>query len=198
MNAELLAEFSTRYRSFAFVAICAGCFLLVLGVGSYIYFFAKIYFFTGSEPKFKPSDVQAGSLLASGLLLMLACFSPWIREKTLNEEVELALSEQAQSYADQIESLKNDLRSTKSANLVSKPNPDLDRILTAFFQEWSRYGFNVARLKKWGAGKEGFEELKNFKDSEIGDSLNRLVAQEVVRTRLSRRGSVLYQIKNTG
>ena len=192
MHPELLAEFSIRSRSFAIVAVCACFFLFVLGVASYVYFFAV------TKPKFNPSDVQAGFLLASGLLLMLACSSPWMQEKTLNQDLELALSDQAQSYADQIESLKDKLRSTNSANLVSKSNPVLDKLLTAFFQKWSRYGFNVARIKNWGAAKDGFEELKNVDESEIRDALNRLVAEKVVKTRLSRRGSVLYQIKNTG
>ena len=186
MNPELLTEFSRRSRFFAVAGITIGSLLIVGGA------FCYAYFLFNTNTKLTPNELQAGSLLASGLILVLACCSPWMQDSIAREKMETALARQSKEYAKEIVSLRKRINMNElDAN--SSDRSDLSDLLKKFFRKWDRYGFNIPRIINWGGRREEFEKFRNTSKAELQEALNLLVADGVVRTRLSKNGNVLYQ-----
>ena len=188
MNPEILTEYSSRSKWFAIPVAVIGTAIMIFGIWSYVNFW---HF---PETPYTPNELQSGFLCTFGLVLLLACLFPWLRDSTVLENADLTLGQQAQLYADEIETLKERLR---DANLAPDLDSNLQELLVRFFRQWSRYGFNVSRIKNWGGQRQGFEVLANTDSGAIHSALNKLVAQGVVRTRMSRKGNVLYQIERS-
>lgn len=81
-------------------------------------------------------------------------------------------------------------RQPRQAQLPTK----LDDLLGEFLCEWSRWGFNVARIRNWGGRQPGFEMLGRASIDEIQGALRRLTSAKVIATFTSKTGSQLYRV----
>ena len=157
-----------------------------------------------------PADLQVEFLLGFGFALLLAVHFPWTKIRIGDLEIERAIEQQIDSAEQEgaelrkiIEDLEGRLREGEHGAGRSKELlMELDRrraqelqhdqLLERFLDQWKTSGFTASRIASWGPGQNGFEALSD-EPAAIRASANRLVAQRKAKTRISRRGNVLYQ-----
>lgn len=123
-----------------------------------------------------------------------------------------------QEYKDELKKLKDNLSeleklkqemlteddlipsSPKDIDSVVPPNmsemDDLSAKLVGFLIKYSRWSFNAARIRRWGANQSGFEIFSSYESSELEKALMNLFNDEKIGCRRSSKGNNLFYAKS--
>ena len=66
-------------------------------------------------------------------------------------------------------------------------------LVLEFLKSWSKYAFNIPRIRNWGATKGGFPELSKLSRRHIEDILTDLEEQGYIYSYTSKKGSMMYK-----
>jgi uncharacterized protein YbcI len=72
---------------------------------------------------------------------------------------------------------------------------NIEQLILQFLKHYSRWFFNASRIRGWGAEQRGYESFRKYSINEIDQYLQRLVAQEKLRVKTSKKGTILYATK---
>lgn len=72
---------------------------------------------------------------------------------------------------------------------------DLTQLTLQFLKEYSRWFFNAARIRGWGAKQSGYKGFSQYSTNEIDQCLQQLFASNKLRVKTSKQGTTLYAVK---
>lgn len=155
-----------------------------------------------------PSELQLGNLVIFSLSVLALVLIPWaslgLRIRKIGAvEFDRVVSGQAKEHIEEfaevrsrIEELEVSMRhsnemATITEGLVAQ---ELHPLLLKFLKETWPKAFSPLRIKKWGTHQPGYENLAQYSQAEIRISLQDMVSEERVVTRVSRLGNTLYKL----
>lgn len=80
-------------------------------------------------------------------------------------------------------------------DVSAREGVDLRQELTRFLKVHDRWSFSSLRIANWGARQKGFESLGAFTTDQIKSELEKMTTDDIVSTRLSKKGGTLYRLK---
>ena len=193
-----------------FFTILGGSLILLGGI-------IIIMYVVNCYPDFKlePSKVGTDFIIGMGVFIILVVHLPWSKFKFGGFEIEKAIQEQAQDYSIEIEKLEKELNeykiilkevnkgpdvSEKFKNIIeSSEKSTLNREeekeqLIRLLSKWPTYGFTASRIITLAKEMTGYDNLKVMRPSQIRIVADELIRVGKVRTRVSGKGNLLYQI----
>ncbi|OZB95776.1 hypothetical protein BBP29_19810 [Alteromonas macleodii] len=168
-----------------------------------------IWFFLNSEPRLpSPKDLSITSLFIFSISSLIIVWVPWanlgvkitkiggIEFKDIVEEQASEHAEEISDLIDRIELLESQIR--QSDSLISfveqADEPELRKELLRFLQAYSQWSFSPSRIKAWGSKQAGFTSLGKYETSFIRLTLQKMVAEDILVTRISKKGNTLYRV----
>lgn len=70
----------------------------------------------------------------------------------------------------------------------------LRTILLEFLTKYKKWAFSPSRIRVWGSKQQGFSSLSSYEHPFIRSSLQKLVSEGKLETRVSKKGNTLYRI----
>ena len=138
-----------------------------------------------------PAALNVDTLLVSGVGLILAFNLPWTRISFGGVEIEQQYQEEIEECVLELGKLSKELQEHEKDN-TDKTNRM--KLVKKFLAKYSTWGFTISRILAWGPSQEGFKDLEKMNRTELRRVLAELVRDGTVRTRLSKRGNLLYQM----
>ena len=71
--------------------------------------------------------------------------------------------------------------------------PELRDLLLEFLTKYKKWSFSPSRIKSWGTQQQGFSKLSSFEHRAIRSTLQSMVAENLLETRLSKKGNTLFR-----
>ena len=155
-----------------------------------------------------PKDLGLTPLIIFAMSGLVILWTPWKKlgirvTKIGGLEFEKIVQEQANEHVEEqndlnkrIEFLENHIQN-QDATLVFTDRarePELREMLKNFLTEYSTWAFSPARIKAWGAMQKGYENLTQFESPLIRNTLQKMVSDGELVTRVSKKGNTLYRI----
>jgi uncharacterized caspase-like protein len=72
---------------------------------------------------------------------------------------------------------------------------ELTQLTLQFLKQYSRWSFNAARIRGWGAEQSGYEAFSQYSTNEIDQCLQQLFTSSKLRVKTSKKGTKLYAFK---
>lgn len=183
---------------------------LVIFFGATLIFVAWGYCSFVQDPSDQMSPRQLGLptiFVFSGTALFLLLV-PWQKlglrlKRFAGFEFERIVETQANEHAeelaeidDRIESLESAVRGVHEGIQLGEiyHEPALREELLEFFKKHHTSAFSPLRIRQWGAKQTGFEQLANYDPAFLRSTLRKLVAEGVLETTISAKGSTLYRL----
>lgn len=155
-----------------------------------------------------PNELGLSSIFLFSVSALLLVWIPWSRlgiriSKIGGIEFKQIVQEQASEHAeelsylvDRIESLEAQVR--KSDEMVefteSFEEPQLRKLLLDFLTKYKEWSFSPSRIRAWGSKQQGFSSLSKYEHPFIRSTLQKMVADNLLETRISKKGNTLYRI----
>ena len=155
-----------------------------------------------------PKDLGLTPLIIFSLTALIVTWTPWKKlgvrvSKIGGLEFEKIVQEQAAEHIEdqndlnkRIKSLENQLLkldSTLEFTDQSKED-ELSILLLDFLTQYSTWAFSPARIRAWGSVQPGHDKLVNFTLQLIRSTLQKMVFDGVLVTRVSKKGNTLYRV----
>ncbi|MEH6548282.1 MAG: hypothetical protein V7701_17735 [Sneathiella sp.] len=108
-------------------------------------------------------------------------------------------SENAEEFSylqDRIEYLEGKLHSMDELAVFHEKfeGPELRNLLLEFLDNYKIWSFSPSRIMSWGAQQQGFSALSSYEHRRIRSTLQSMVAETLLETRVSKKGNTLYRI----
>ena len=157
-----------------------------------------------------PKDLGLTQIFLFSVAALIIVWVPWQRlgiriTKIGGIEFEKIVAEQASEHAedlsylyDRIEALEVGLRRTDEMADITEQfkEPDLRSLLVDFLTKYDTWAFPPSRIRAWGAQQQGFSALSGYEHPFIRSTLQKLVSENILETRVSKKGNTLYRIQN--
>lgn len=168
-----------------------------------------IYRYLDSPGTFaSPSDLGLNSLFLFSISALFIVWMPWstlglritkIGGIEFKEIVAGQASEHAEEISylqDRIETLEAKVRSLHGITefLESFEEPKLRKLLIDFLTKYKDWSFSPSRIRAWGSQQKGFAELANYEHPFVRSTLQKMVSDGLLETRISKKGSTLYRV----
>ncbi len=189
---------------------CLRCILTAISALLIFVTSVSIVLFVVNKKSFPaPEELESSFLLALAIGVLLVLYVPWQRISIAGVEIERELQEQAKDFREQDENSSKQIERLQKENAELRKNPaelqllqkeqkqkeQEEMLILKFLNEWSSWGFTPLRIKNRGGKESGYEELGKLSTSRIRVILSNLVADGMVRLRVSRNGNILYQAR---
>ncbi len=149
-----------------------------------------------------PGKFGLSTLLIFSLTLLLIVNLPW---KKLGLRItKIGMIELAQTIKGQAKNVSKDIAELqvkidevgkKAGGTGIIEDNNLADLLIKFLTEYHSWSFSPLRIKNWGASKKDYYSFNDHTLDQIKTELRRLLANDKVSTRISRKGNTLYRIK---
>lgn len=206
---EELSESSKSFEIPYWLRILSGIISISLFISCLI-LYAK--YIANPENSASPDSLGLSAVLIFSLSFLFFVAFPWrkfgIRIKKIGAiEFEEIVSTQATEHAeemsylqDRIDSLEASLRRLDDTTQIQESFQEhgLKELLLDFLEKFDRWAFSPSRIKVWGSKQEGFDSFKNYPHPFIRNTLQKLVAEGKLETRISKKGNTLYRISRKG
>lgn len=160
---------------------------------------------TGSA---SPKELELTTILLFSIMALIVVLVPWeklgiritkiggIEFKDIVREQATEHAEEISYLEDRIEALEAKVRSTDELAEFSEgfKEPELRKQLIAFLTKYREWAFSPSRIRVWGSKQQGFSALSNFDHIFIRRTLQKLVSEGLLETRISKKGNTLYRI----
>ena len=103
-----------------------------------------------------------------------------------------------QSYLeDRIEFLEAHIRKVEDVSVFTEnfQEPELRKQLLTFLTKYNEWAFSPSRIRAWGSQQQGYSAFANYEHPLIRSTLQKMVSENIIETRISKRGNTLYRIK---
>ena len=156
----------------------------------------------------KPSDLGLSSVFLFSISALFLTWMPWQTlgmriSKIGGIEFKQIVEEQASEHAEEISYLENRVEVLEgklrelggiTAMVESFEEPKLRQLLLDFLTKYKEWAFSPARIRLWGSRQQGFSSLANYEHPFIRSTLQKLVSEGLLETRISNKGNTLYRI----
>jgi hypothetical protein len=155
-----------------------------------------------------PSDLGLNSIFFFSVSALFVVWTPWhtlglritkIGGIEFTEIVAGQASEHAEEISylqDRIETLEANVRSLNGITelVESFEEPNLRKLLTDFLTKYKEWAFSPSRIRAWGSRQQGFAELAKYEHPFVRSTLQKMVADGLLETRISKKGNTLYRV----
>lgn len=206
------------------VLLCISAVLLLTCVcGVLLQVFGGIEIVVNESSKFSwaaPDGVGFGVLVPVGLFATILLALPWEDEDiritqigpiALEKKIEGQAKEQEIELAEiqeEIEVLRRKLIAKHSSDASTSARDsyaedrlmeddkitELEALIVKFLSENKRWAFSPSRIRNYASTKPGYSELGKVSTTQLRFALRRLVKQQVLVTRVSKKGNTLYRV----
>ena len=168
-----------------------------------------VYLYIGDTKNYPaPKELGLSGVFLFFVTLLILIWIPWdklglritkIGGIEFKEIVAGQASENAEEFSyleDRIEYLETKLHSMDSLAQFHETfeRPEVRELLLEFLTKYKQWSFSPSRIKSWGAHQQGFAKLSSYEHRLIRSTLQSLVADNLLETRLSKKGNTLYRI----
>lgn len=155
-----------------------------------------------------PNNLGLNSIFLFSITAVILVWIPWQRlgikiTKIGGIEFGEIAAKQASEHAedltylqDRIESLEENARKSDSTLFITEhlKEPELRDLLIRFLTTYNKWAFSPSRIKAWGVQQQGFSELAGYDHPFIRTTLQKMVAENILETRVSKQGNTLFRI----
>lgn len=155
-----------------------------------------------------PKELGLSSILLFSISALIVVWIPWERlgiriSKIGGIEFKEIVQEQASEHAeelsylvDRIESLETHVRKVDGISDLteSSQEPELRKLLMQFLTKYKDWAFSPSRIRAWGSQQQGFSSLADYKYPFIRGTLQKMVSENILETRISKKGNTLYRV----
>ncbi|WP_415883804.1 hypothetical protein ACMXYN_04645 [Neptuniibacter sp. PT8_73] len=168
-----------------------------------------VYRYTEAPETFaSPKELGVSSVFLFFTTLLILIWIPWEKlglkiTKIGGIEFKEIVAEQASENAEEfgyfenrIEFLEQKVHSMNEVDqlMESFHNPELKNLLLDFLTKYQKWSFSPSRIVAWGAQQQGFSALSNYEHRRVKSALQTMLTENLVETRLSKKGNTLYRI----
>jgi len=157
-----------------------------------------------------PAEIGITPIFIFSITILVALWVPWQQlgvriTKIGGIEFEKIVAEQASEHAeevtylqDRIETLEKHVhRLDETSELIGYfAEPELRELLLKFLTQHSKWAFSPTRIRAWGSKQQGFSALETYDYHFIRTTLQKMVSNNILETRISKKGNTLYRIPN--
>ena len=72
--------------------------------------------------------------------------------------------------------------------------PQLRELLTQFLTKYKKWAFSPSRIRAWGSQQQGFSGFSAYEYPFVRSTLQKMVSENILETRVSKKGNTLYRI----
>ncbi|WP_104401808.1 hypothetical protein [Vibrio penaeicida] len=155
-----------------------------------------------------PKDLGLSGIFMFSISALFVVWVPWakigvriskIGGVEFTDIVQGQASEHAEELSyleDRIEYLEAKVKENDELAVLMDPPREivLKELLLKFLQQYSEWAFSPARIRVWGSKQQGFSSLASYEHPLIRSSLQKLVSEGKLETRVSKKGHTLYRI----
>ncbi len=155
-----------------------------------------------------PKELGLSGIFLFSVSALFLVWVPWAKlgiriSKIGGIEFKEIVQEQASEHAeelsyleDRIESLEALIRRTDEMVEFSESfqEPDLRKLLLEFLTKYKEWAFSPSRIRAWGSKQQGFSALSNYEHPFIRSTLQKMVSENILETRISKKGNTLYRV----
>jgi hypothetical protein len=155
-----------------------------------------------------PKDLGLSGIFLFSVSALFLVWIPWSKlgiriSKIGGIEFKEIVQGQASEHAEElsylesrIESLEDQARKDNGMIGVKEgfQEPELRKLLLEFLSKYDKWAFSPSRIRVWGSKQQGFSSFDQYEYPIIRRILQRMVAENVVETRISKNGNTLYRI----
>jgi len=155
-----------------------------------------------------PNDLGLNSIFLFSITSVILVWIPWQRlgikiTKIGGIEFGEIAAKQASEHAEEltylqgrIESLEENARESDSTLFITEhfKEPELKNLLIRFLTTYSKWAFSPSRIKAWGVQQQGFSELSEYDHPFIRTTLQKMVTENILETRVSKKGNTLFRV----
>jgi hypothetical protein len=174
-------------------------------------FFCSIYAYkyVGNPKDYvSPKDLGLSSLFLFSITALFLVWIPWSRlgiriSKIGGIEFKEIVQGQASEHAedisyleDRIESLEAHIRKVDEMSEFTESfqEPELRQQLLTFLTKYKEWAFSPSRIRAWGSQQQGYSALSNYEHPFIRSTLQKMVSENLIETRISKKGNTLYRV----
>ncbi|EKO3965203.1 hypothetical protein KW482_03530 [Vibrio fluvialis] len=180
-------------------------------VGAVLVIFTVVYtrkYLGAPKELASPKELGLSGIFLFSVSALFLVWVPWAKlgiriSKIGGIEFKEIVQEQASEHAeelsyleDRIESLEAQIR--KSDEMVSFvenfKEPDLRKLLLEFLTKYKEWAFSPSRIRAWGSKQQGFSALSSYEHPFIRSTLQKMVSENILETRISKKGNTLYRV----
>jgi hypothetical protein len=182
---------------------------LVFGIPAAVVLILLVRYALRSDAK--PSELGLGAVLIFCLTGLAIVLVPWsilgLRLKKIGPlEFEQVISTQKKEQGESIAFLQNQIDQLKVAvdtrsgaaerieKEIRSARSTVPALVEQLLQRYPGRFFSPYTIKSWGGRQQGFEELGSFDKAEITQALLTMLAENKIRTRISKKGNTLYGV----
>ncbi|MGC3979678.1 MAG: hypothetical protein QM808_00280 [Steroidobacteraceae bacterium] len=188
-------------RWFRFIGVVLAVVLMTPGV---ILIWRQVRVASEAVPATDSGTVQ---LMIAGVIVALASLAPVDKLRLRLRKVgwfefDRVINRQAKEHVDEfvelrarIEELEQRTRGLDEVAPIVEyfTELDLSPLLLRFLSEFRPKAFSPLRIVKWGGVQSGFEGLAKFSQGQVRITLQKMVSQGSVATKVSKLGNTLYR-----
>jgi len=184
---------------------------LASAIGVALIVFCAVYTFMYlSCPKVYASPRELGltGIFLFSISAVLIVWIPWPRlgvriSKIGGIEFKEIVQGQASEHAEEISYLEDRIASLEgrfrekdeTGDMIEAiREPDLRKVLLEFLNKYNDSAFSPSRIRVWGARQPGFKSLSDYDHPFIRRTLQKMVAENILETRISKKGNTLYKV----
>ncbi len=177
--------------------------ILVAALPAYVFVDYVIH----PSKNYLPKEIGASSILIFSFSLIALVWVPWRKmgiSKVGGVEFRDMIQGQASEHAEEIaeiqqrleilESQTKNIDSNSIVNIESAEIDSLKNLLLKFLTQYDKWAFSPARIASWGSKQPGFSELGGYDKYDIRSMLQKMVSENKLETRVSKKGNTLYRI----
>ena len=175
-----------------------------------IYFCIKYFSLYISDPdKYAaPSNLNISTMFIFSMIALCIVWIPWqkmglkitkiggIEFKDIVERQATEHTEELAYLQDRIEDLENQNRENDGISKLRETleEPVLRETLLSFLNKYHKWAFSPSRISVWGAKQQGYSSLSTYTHPMIRNTLQKMVAENELETRISKKGNTLYRV----
>lgn len=183
----------------------------VTAVGAVLVIFTVVYtwkYLGAPNELASPKELGLSGIFLFSVSALFLVWVPWAKlgiriSKIGGIEFKEIVQEQASEHAeelsyleDRIESLEAQIR--KSDEMVgfveNFKEPELRKLLLEFLTKYKEWAFSPSRIRAWGSKQQGFSTLSSYEHPFIRSTLQKMVSENILETRISKKGNTLYRV----
>jgi hypothetical protein len=180
------------------------CSIAIIGACTFLF----IEYIHDPDTYAKPSDLGLSSIFLFSISALFLVWIPWqslgmritkiggIEFKEIVEEQATEHAEEISYLQSRVEMLEGKVRQIVGITEMVETfeEPHLRKILLDFLTKYKDWAFSPARIRIWGAQQQGFSSLANYEHPFLRSTLQKMVSEGLLETRISKKGNTLYRI----
>jgi hypothetical protein len=155
-----------------------------------------------------PKELGLSGIFLFSVSSLFLVWVPWSKlgiriSKIGGIEFKEIVQEQASEHAEDLSYLEDrievlEARVRKSDEMVgiveNFKEPELRSLLLEFLSKYKEWAFSPSRIRAWGSKQQGFSELSSYEHPFIRSTLQKMVSENSLETRISKKGNTLYRV----